>query len=268
MKSISSIFVLLLTFLSISIRTDSDFCGIRNSAFQAGEMVSFKIYYSIAGVYFAAGNASFNISLEKYEGKPVYHITGTGKTSGFAENAFKVRDKYETYVDTGNLQPYKFIRNVDEGGHKIYQNVAFDKSANTAITMTGVYKVPACVQDVLSAIFYARNINFDDYKPDDKIPFSMFLDGQVYDLYIRYLGREIIKTKYGKFKTIKFRPLLIKGTIFTGGEKMTVWVSDDSDHVPVKIESPIIVGDIIAEMTGYRNARNRLNSLISPEKIP
>ena len=264
MRSISSVCIFLLTVFSTSIRTDNDFCGIRNTAFQTGEMVSFKIYYSIAGVYFPSGNASFNVNLEKYEGKPVYHITGTGKTSGFVESAFKVRDKYETFIDTGNMLPYKFIRNVSEGGHNIYQNVAFNKKANTAITSTGVYKVPACVQDVLSAIFYARNIDFDKYKPEDKIPFSMFLDNQVYDLFIRYLGKENIRTKYGKFKTIKFRPLLIKGTIFTGGEKMTVWVSDDSNHIPVKIESPIVVGNITAEMIGYRNARNPLSSLISP----
>ncbi len=264
MRSVSSICILLLTVFSISMWTDNDFCGIRNTAFQGGEIVSFKIYYSVAGVYFGAGEAGFNVNPEKFEGKAVYHITGTGKTNGFVDNGFRVRDRYDTYIDTGTLQPYKFIRNVDEGGHKIYENIAFNKTANTAISSAGVYKVPACVQDVLSAIFYARNMDFDKYKPDDKIPFSMFLDNQVYNLYIRYLGREIIKTKYGKFRTIKFRPLLIKGTIFNGGEKMTVWVSDDSNHIPLKVVSPIVVGDISAEMVNYRNARHPMSSLISP----
>ncbi|MFX6118646.1 DUF3108 domain-containing protein, partial [Acinetobacter baumannii] len=87
--------------------------------------------------------------------------------------------------------------------------------------------VPNCIQDVLSSIYYARNINFDKYKAEDKIPFDMFLDNEVYHLYIKYLGKETVKTKYGKFRAIKFKPLLIKGTIFEGGEKMTVWVSDD-----------------------------------------
>ena len=106
------------------------------------------------------------------------------------------------------MQPLKFIRNVNEGGYKKYQNVTFNKTANTAVTNDGVFKVPACVQDVVSAVFYARNIDFSKLRPNDKIAFSMFLDNEVYNMYIRYLGKETIKTKYGKFSAIKFKPLL------------------------------------------------------------
>jgi len=254
---------LLLTALSFPIAADSGFCGISNSTFQAGEIITFKIYYAVADLYFSGGDATFSTRLEKWNDKTVYHITGKGKTNAFVDNAFKVRDSYETYIDTGTLKPYKFIRNVDEGGHKIYENISFVKPANTAITKTGVYKVPPCIQDVLSAVYNARNIDFNKYRINDKIPYSMFLDNQVYDLYIRYLGKEVIKTRYGKFRAIKFKPLLIYGTIFAGGEKMTVWVSDDSNHLPLRIESPISVGRISADMMSYHNLRHPLKSLIS-----
>jgi hypothetical protein len=118
------------------------------------------------------------------------------------------------------------------------------------------------VQDVLSAIYYARNIDFDRYKPGDKIPFSMFIDDQVYNLFIRYLGKEVVKTRYGRYNAIKFRPLLIKGTIFEGGEKMSVWVSDDRNHVPLRIESPITVGSVKVDMKGYGNLRHPFTSRI------
>ena len=193
----------------------------------------------------------------------MYHIVGDGKTYNFYDNFFKVRDKYETFIDTATLQPLKFIRNVYEGGYKKYENVTFNQTANTAVTNDGVFKVPNCVQDVVSAIYYSRNIDFNKYKEDDKIPFNMFLDNETYNLYIRYLGKETIKTKYGKFKAIKFKPLLIKGTIFEGGEKMTVWVSDDANRIPVRIESPISVGSIKVDMMGYRNLKYPLSSLIS-----
>ena len=58
-----------------------------------------------------------------------------------------------------------------------------------------VFKVPGCVQDVLSSIYYARNIDFNKYKAGDRIPFTMFLDNEVYNMYIRYLGKDDIKTK-------------------------------------------------------------------------
>jgi len=239
-----------------------EFCGIRNTAFQTGEQSVFKVYYTL-GVYIAAGEASFNVNLEKFNNKPVYHITGEGKTYSFYDSFFKVRDKYETFMDTATLLPAKFIRNVDEGGYKKFENVTFNQQTNTAVTNNGVFKVPGCVQDVLSAIFYARNIDFNKYKAEDKIPFTMFLDNENYNLYIRYLGKEIIKTKYGKFRAIKFKPLLVKGTIFEGGEKMLVWVSDDANHLPLRVESPISVGSIKVDMMSYRNLRYPLSSLMS-----
>jgi hypothetical protein len=196
-------------------------------------------------------------------GKPVYHIVGDGKSYPFYDNFFKVRDKYETYIDTATLQPYRFIRNVYEGGYKKYENVTFNKATNSAVTNQGVYKVPECVQDVLSAVYYSRNIDFNKLKVNDKINFSLFLDNEVYEMYIRYLGKETIKTKYGKFRAIKFKPLLIKGTMFEGGEKMTVWVSDDRNHIPVRIESPISVGSVKIDMISYRNLRYPLTSLVS-----
>jgi hypothetical protein len=215
------------------------------------------------GIYVNAGNASFNTSLERINNKPVFHVIGEGKTNNSYDWIFKVRDRYETFFDTANLQPYKFIRNIEEGGYKKYENVTFNQTNNTAITTNGVFKVPNCVQDVLSSIYYARNIDFDKYKPGDKIPFSMFMDNEVFNLYVRYIGKENVKTRYGKFRTIKFKPLLVKGTLFEGGEKMTVWVSDDGNKVPVRIESPIVVGTVKVDFMGYRNLRYPLSSLIS-----
>jgi hypothetical protein len=252
--------LLLLSFAGLN--AGDEFCGIRNTAFLAGEASTYKVYYTL-GVYIAAGETTFNVALEKLNNKPVYHITGEGKTYSFYDNFFKVRDKYESFVDTATLRPMKFIRNVYEGGYKKYQNVSFNQETNTAITNDGIFKVPSCVQDVVGAIYYARNIDFNKYKPDDKIPFTMFLDNEVYDLYIRYLGKETIKTKYGTFRAIKFKPLLVKGTIFEGGEKMIVWVSDDANHLPLRVESPISVGSIKVDMMAYRNLRYPLSSLIS-----
>ena len=262
MKWTRSVIILWLVLLSFPLTAGDDFCGIRNTTFQAGESISFKVYYTL-GVYVAAGEATFKTTLERMNNKPVYHIVGDGKTYNFYDNFFKVRDKYETYIDTATLQPLKFVRNVYEGGYKKYENITFNQAANTAVTSEGVFQVPNCVQDVLSAIYYARNIDFSKYQVNDKIPFSMFLDNETYNLYIRYLGKENVKTKYGKFKAIKFKPLLIKGTMFEGGEKMTVWVSDDGNRIPVRIESSISVGSIKVDMMNYQNLKYPLSSLIS-----
>lgn len=264
MKQFFKIFFLpLVCILTGFTSQEKEFCGVTNTAFKAGEVVTMKVYYSTLGAYIGAGEATFTSTLERYNGKPVYHCVGVGKSYSFFDNFFRVRDRYESYIDTASLLPYKFIRDIDEGGYKKYNNVTFNQSEHTAVSTTGVYNVTECIQDVVSAVYYARNINFDKYKPGDKIPFDMFLDDEIFHLYIRYLGKEKIKTRYGKFHAIKFKPLLLKGTIFEGGEKMNAWVSDDPNHLLLRVESPIVVGSVKIDMMGYSNLRYPLSSLIS-----
>ncbi len=256
--------LLLAGFCSLSFTTKyDDTCKIKNNAFKADEEVKMKVFYSTMGMYVGAGEAVFTSALERYNGKAVYHFTGSGSTYSFFDNFFKVRDKYESYVDTANLLPLKFVRNIDEGGYKKYNNVTFNQDANTAVSTNGVFKVTDCVQDVVSMVYYVRNIDFNSYKAGDKILFDMFLDDELFHMYIRYMGKETIKTRYGKFNAIKIRPLLIKGTIFEGGEKMTAWLSDDPNHLLLRAESPIAVGSIKIDMMSYKNLRHPLSSLIS-----
>ncbi len=257
------VLIILSTLTYFKLSAGDDFCGIRNTAFSSNEILVYNVFYSVIGLYVNAGTATFSMHLERMNNKPVYHVIGAGNSNSSYDWIFKVRDRYESYFDTTYLQPIRFIRDVNEGGYQKHEDVNFNQQNNTATTTSGVFKVPNCVQDVLSSIYYARNIDFNKYKVDDKIPFSMFLDNQVYNLYIRYLGKETIKTRYGKFRAIKFKPLLVKGTIFEGGEKMTVWVSDDPNHIPLRIESPIAVGSVKVDMMQYRNLRYPLTSTIS-----
>jgi hypothetical protein len=262
MKKISTV-ILALLLQMVSVEANTEACKLRNKAFVAGEKVTFHVFYTLAGIWVHAGNVSFTVNMETLNNRPVYHVTGEGATLPGYDWIYKVRDKYETYTDTASLQPYKFIRNVNEGSYKKYENITFNQTSGTAITGKGVFKVPACVQDVLSEVYLARNMDFDHYKVDDQIPFDLFLDNEVFHMYVRYLGKETIKTRYGKFRCIKFKPLLLSGTIFEGGEKMTVWVSDDGNRLPLRVESPISVGNIKVDMMQYSNLRHPLTSLIS-----
>ncbi len=243
-------------------RAQTVFCGIKNTSFQSGERLKYKVYYNMGPLWVGAGIADFSVDKTTINDRPVFHIKGVGATLKSYEWFFKVYDVYESYLDVETLLPQRFIRNVNEGGFRIYNDVRFQHDRGQAISTNGVFKIPDCVQDVLSAIYYARNINFDKYKPGDQIPFEMFLDDQVYSLYVRYLGKEVLTTRYGKFHTIKFSPLLIEGTIFEGGEKMTVWVTDDKNHIPVRVDSPILVGSIKVDLIDFRNLRHELSALI------
>lgn len=262
-KGLLSLFVLLSTAVFAQKNTSTDFCGSANDSYAIGEVVNFKIFYNVIGLYVDAGNASFSVSDGRVNGRPAYHVVGLGSSNPSYDWIFRVRDRYESYIDTSSLKPLRFIRHVEEGGFRKDEYVNFDRQANKAISTKGSYPISECMQDVLSSIYYARNLDFEKYKPGEKINFSMFLDDEAHNIYIRYLGKEVIKTRYGKFNAIKFKPMLIKGTIFEGGELMTVWVSDDGNHIPLRIESPITVGSVKVDMMGYRNLRHPFKSLIS-----
>ena len=247
----------------INIGTSDEFCGIRNYTFQSGERITYKVYYSVIGIFIDAGTAQFTLNKARLNDKMYYHAIGDGYSNPTYDWIFKVRDRYETYIDTLTLKPYNFIRKVEEGNYKKTENVVFNQDAGTAVTTRGTFAIPTCVQDVVSAIYYARNLDYSRYKPGDKIPFSLFLDDEVTNLYIRYVGKQTVKTKYGKFRAILLKPLLVKGTIFEGGEKMNVWVSDDANHIPLRVESPISVGSVKVDMMGYANLRYPLSSRLS-----
>jgi hypothetical protein len=261
MKRILITFILLLNFTQSSL--GDDFCGTSNKTFLSGERITFKVFYNVIGFYIEAGTAQFNMNKEMIDNNPVYHAVGDGYSNPSYDWIFKVRDRYESYIDTLTLKPYKFIRNVNEGGYKKYENVTFNHEARTATSKNGTFQVPPCVQDVISSVYFARNINYNKFQVNDKIPFSMFLDDKVHSLFVRYVGKEEIKTKFGKFRAIKLKPLLIKGNMFEGGEKMTLWVSDDENHIPLRIESPISVGSVKVDMMGFANLRYPMSSRIN-----
>ena len=257
MKEIEKLLIALcLILLPGEIIAQNDFCSARNTSFKDGEKLTFRVFYNMGFVWINAGNVHFNTSLEDMNGKKVYHITGAGKTAKSYEWVYKVRDKYETFIDKETMLPTRFVRHVNEGGFKINQDVAMNQKKGEATSDGKVYPIPKCTQDVLSAIYYARNIDYNKYSPGDKIPFSMFLDDKVYSLYIKYVGKEKIETKMGSFSAIKIVPLLIEGTIFKGGEKMSVWVTDDENHLPLRVESPILVGSIKVDLMEVENVRN------------
>lgn len=247
---------------SLHTAAQDDFCNTRNKAFGEGEQLYFKVWYNFGRLWIGAGEAQLSVAGDVLNGKKMYHIVGDGKTLKSYDFFYKVRDRYESWIDATTMQPARFLRNVNEGGYRIYNNVIFNQNIGQALSTTGIFQVPKCVQDVLSAIYFARNINFNTYKTGAKIPFSMFLDDKVYNLYIRYLGKERIETRYGTFNVIKIAPLLIEGNSFSGGEKMLVYVTDDENHLPVRIESPIAVGSIKVDLMGYQNLRNPATGLI------
>ena len=100
------------------------------SSFQVGEWLRFKLSYS---GWMKAGNATLEVSESTYKDKPVYKVIGKGWTTGAIKWFFKVKDHYESHFDKITGQPYKFVRNINEGGYTKNRIVEFDYTQNKAL---------------------------------------------------------------------------------------------------------------------------------------
>ena len=248
-------------------------CTSTNKAFQAGESLNFKIYYNWGVIWMDAGEVSFSATITELNARKVYHFVGAGGSYPKYDWFYKVNDKYESYFDTLTLKPLRFIRDVHEGGTSAKDDYIFNFQKNKIYTMEKRNNKPAkldsinitsCTNDIGTAIYYTRCLDFSKSKKNDTIPITFVLDGKVYYSYIRYLGKEIINSELlGNVRCIKFSPKLVEGTIFKGGEGMVVWVTDDENKIPIYVETPIIVGVIKVKLSGYYGLRNKIDCIIS-----
>ncbi|MDT0642045.1 DUF3108 domain-containing protein [Zunongwangia sp. F363] len=228
-------------------------------AYEAGEWFKFRIHYGP----FNASYATLEVNEARLQGEPVYHVKGRGKSTGMLHWFFKVDDDYQTYIDRESGMPYKFIRKIDEGGYTKDLEIDFDQSRNKAYVhdkkhgQKEVYSTEENVHDMLSAFYYIRNkINADQLQPGDDMHLNLFIDDENMNFKLRFLGREVIKTKFGKVASLKFRPFVMAGRVFKEKESLTFWVSDDANKIPLKIEADLAVGSLDADLEEYKGLRN------------
>ena len=227
--------------------------------FKTGEKLSYVLHYGI----FNAGVAEIIIkptSKTFFDNRNAMNMVGKGRTTGAVDLVFRVRDYYETYLDSKTLEPFKFIRRVDEGGYLISQDYLFNPDSNIVITQDEKrFDVPEGIQDMISAFYYARTLNFDTAHFGDVYEIPAFVDNEIFYLKLKFAGRETVKLRKGKFRCLKFNPVVQEGRIFKADEDLIVWVSDDRNKIPLLAESKILVGSIKMELTSYEGLAHELS---------
>lgn len=231
----------------------------QKKAFQDGEWFKFKVSYG----FITAGYATLQVDNAILNGREVYHVKGYGRNTGVSRVFFKVEDIYETYMDKQKDIPYRFIRDIDEGGHtrdiqvdfnhQKKEALVFDRKNNTKNT----YPFPEGVQDMLSTFYYLRNyINTANLKEGDSHDVDMFYGDESFKFRLKFLRKEIIKTKFGQIQSLVFRPYVESGRVFKEKESLTVWISDDDNKIPLRIKADLAVGSLTAELDEYKGLKH------------
>lgn len=243
----------------------------KNEAFQRGEYLKYKAYYdALLTGEVIAGTCVFQIKDEnkKIKDRDTYHMEVVGKTKGAFNWFFKVYDRYETYMDVETLAPWLFMRRVDEGGYIINQDITFNQNKNTAYFVdnhrprTATVQTPEYMHDILSAIYYARTIDITQLDVNGEFRVKFMLDDTVYSTKVLYLGKETIKTSFGKVRCLKIKPQVLTGTVFKDPFPVVIWVTDDKNKIPIVGESTILVGKVKMELIEYAGLRNPFTSMV------
>ena len=224
-----------------------------NTAYKSGE----KLVYIVSYGFLNAGRAAMSVIEKEQNGKKYHLAIATGQTTGIANKMFKVVDTYQSIMDAETGLPVKAIRDISEDNYKLYDEVYYNRTNNTVKSeRKGGVEVPEGTADILSALYIARRSKFDNLKKGDVVLIKTYFDGEVFPLEIRYYGNETIKTKFGKINCMKFSPVVEPGRIFDSPDDVSIWISNDNNKLPVRIQFDLIIGSVKCDLDEYDNLRN------------
>jgi len=256
LKIILGLLILLLSLKTFGQRMESP----TSSAFQLGEKLVFKLYYNSA----VTGNVTAGELVSEVQPQYVslgnrqnYHVVLEGKTKGAFNWFFKIRDRFESYFDRHHYLPQLYKKRIHEGNYETQRNVRFNHEEGTIFYhnlkngIKGEMKTDLEVQDLVSSIYYIRNWDFSTANYGTTYNLYLFLDDSIYQIQFEYLGIENIETSLGKTECLKFKPQVLTGGVFNENSPMTVYVSNDRNHLPILLVSKVAVGSVRMELKDY-----------------
>jgi hypothetical protein len=241
---------------------------LKNESFARGEIIHFKMTYGFFTV--GKGNVKIHPDYFTLNDRPCFKVDISGKTVGMVDWVADVNDQWGAYIDTAALVPHQFYRRIREGNYKKDEWTNFDHDkrkieVKTLDKKTGKLKEPVYfdapenVRDMVAGFLYLRVMDLSKTKIGDTITVKGFFEDEFFKFKIVYKGKEVIKIKAGKIRTLVFKPVMPKNKIFDGENSITAWFSDDKNRIPVKINANMFIGSAGVELTDFSGLKNPLN---------
>lgn len=219
----------------------------KEPVFQAGEVLQYKLKYGF--ITAAEGTLKVLNSDLKFGDKPTYRLVVDARTSGTFDIFYKIRDHYDSYIDKNTLTPYFYQENVREASYKRQDKARFYQDTKKVVSNRGTFTAPTeQTFDLVSAYYFSRSLEISKMKIGDQFKLNYFLGDNIHQLEIKYVGKEVIDSKLGKIRCLKFSPSIDPGRIFRKDSSLYLWITDDGNRVPVKAQVEIIVGAVTMEI--------------------
>ncbi len=252
--------ITLILFTNTKSQTSDSLRSINNKAFRSGE----KLYFDIDYGFITVGKAELSIpEADSIFNRKVYHVISIAKSMPFFDMFFKVRDRYESFIDSIGIFSWRFEQHVREGKYKRDYGAFLNQIDEVAISDTVRTKIPRYTQDIISAFYFTRTVDFSGFTKGNSIKLFNFFGNKVYPLKVVFRGKETIETDAGEFRCIVIEPLVTEGGLFKNEGRILIWLTDDDAKMPVLVKSKVLIGSITAELTKYENVYGKLTSKIT-----
>ncbi|EJX03132.1 hypothetical protein EVA_08769 [gut metagenome] len=246
-------------------------CPVENKAFQSGEQVFYDLYFNWKFIWKRVGTASLTTLSTVYQDKPVYRFnllsSGRKKTDFF----FKMRDTL-TCVVSDRLEPLYFRKAAEEGKRYTVDEAWFSykdgvshvkqkRTRQDGRVQEMEYQSTRCIFDMLSILAQARSFNAESFKVGDKILFPMATGRRVEEQTLIYRGKENVKAN----DDITYRCLVFSFVEYDDGkeeEVITFFVSDDDNHLPIRLDMYLHFGSAKAFLKDVRGNRYPMTCLV------
>lgn len=229
------------------------------SHINSGEELTYRIHYGPLN----AGFATMTAQHTQINGVPHLYVEGNGRTTGMVDNLFNVQDVYQSWINLNTALPSAYVRNVKEGKFKqhlevnFFQNDRYLLIKDLADPQKEVKRVetPPDLQDMLSAFYHLRSLDAAALRVGSIRNLDVWIDDELFPFQLRVDGVEYIDTKFGRLSCLRIIPSVKSGRVFKEKEGVTLWVSNDLNHIPIAVQAKLVVGSLRADLDNYSNVK-------------
>lgn len=245
-------------------------CTFRNTAFNSGEYLTYNLYYNWKFVWVKAGSASMSVIQSTYKGKPSYRASLITRGNKKVDDMFVLRDTLLCYCTT-DMAPLYFRKGAREGKRYTVDEVFYSfpggrcqvkqhRQRNDGSHNWETHTFDDCLYDMLNIFLRARSFNPTGWQKGHVVNFSIADGNSVNPAQLRYRGKTTIKADNGK----KYRCLQLSYMEKEKGkynEIVRFYVTDDDNHIPVRLDMFLKFGSAKAFLVGMKGNRNPVTAI-------
>jgi len=190
-----------------------------------------------------------------------YIIKAEARSTGLITLVKRLNYIYESCMNTRTGLPLRFKMDLTDNRNYYFNEMVFDRNSRDDSTivrshLSGSHVVSKDIHDILTGFYHFRQNYISEVIKDGKdVIIETYFSDEVWNLHIRYAGKESLNTRFGKVNCLKFKPVTIIGDFFKNDDDMTVWFTDDENHIPVRIKLNLTIGAIDGYLVDYQKLK-------------